>query len=230
MKDDPASLIRIGRLTARLIHDFKNQLGGLKLYVAYLKKRFADNAEAAQIVDKLVETVDAMAEQATLLAKLTMPIELRREQVDLARLVGATVTGLQAAAATRGVTIKIDAHTSPLLAFCDVQQLRIVLNAVVGRACAATPAGESVRIVLGGGAENGYLIEVTDGGERLSEPQCAALFELAADEKISRSALELALARRITEVHGGELTAWAFEDGTAVRLSLPSSGNGVIAD
>ena len=35
--NEEAILIETGRMAARLIHDFKNQLGGLKLYAAYLQ-------------------------------------------------------------------------------------------------------------------------------------------------------------------------------------------------
>jgi hypothetical protein len=49
---EEAILIETGRMAARLIHDFKNQLGGLKLYAAYLQKRFADNVEGMEVVEK----------------------------------------------------------------------------------------------------------------------------------------------------------------------------------
>ena len=35
--NEEAILIETGRMAARLIHDFKNQLGELKLYAAYLQ-------------------------------------------------------------------------------------------------------------------------------------------------------------------------------------------------
>jgi hypothetical protein len=62
--DDQKLLLETGRMTSRLIHDFKNQMGGLKLYAAYLKKRFADQPEGLEIADKIIQGLNTMAEQA----------------------------------------------------------------------------------------------------------------------------------------------------------------------
>ena len=71
---EEAILIETGRMAARLIHDFKNQLGGLKLYAAYLQKRFADNPEGMEIAEKIAQGLNEMAEQAAMLNKLCRPI------------------------------------------------------------------------------------------------------------------------------------------------------------
>ncbi|MGH7811759.1 MAG: hypothetical protein ACREP5_15890, partial [Candidatus Binatia bacterium] len=63
-------LIETGRMAARLIHDFKNRLGGLKLYAAYLKKRFADNPEGLEVAEKIVQGLNEMADQAATLSRL----------------------------------------------------------------------------------------------------------------------------------------------------------------
>ena len=82
-------LIETGRMAVRLIHDFKNQLGGLKLYAAYLQKRFADNAEGMEIVEKIAQGLSEMAEQAAILNKLCRPLELQMDPGDPAPVVEA---------------------------------------------------------------------------------------------------------------------------------------------
>jgi hypothetical protein len=53
---------------ARLLHDFKNQLGGLKLYVAFLKKSLVNNSldvqEGIEVCDKLMQQIDALTARA----------------------------------------------------------------------------------------------------------------------------------------------------------------------
>src|SRR5262245_29958724 len=141
------ALAQIGSLTARLIHDLRNQLGGLKLYAGYLKKRLeqveADEARAESIetAEKIIEGLDALAELATLVAKLSKPIELRLESGDLAVLVERLIVAQRQSAAARGVAFASNlADELPDLQF-DQQQLRAALNALLKRAIAFTQAG-----------------------------------------------------------------------------------------
>src|SRR5215467_5675375 len=89
---EEAILIQTGRMAARLMHDFKNQLGGLKLYAAYLQKRFADNAEGVEIAEKIAHGLNEMAEQAVILNKLCRPLELRMGPGDPAPIVKEVVS------------------------------------------------------------------------------------------------------------------------------------------
>lgn len=52
-------------LVSQLLHDFKNQLGGVKLYAAVLKKSLANNtldaSEGIAICDKIIQQIDELA-------------------------------------------------------------------------------------------------------------------------------------------------------------------------
>lgn len=54
-------------LVSRLLHDFRNQLGGLKLYAAWLKKSLANNTldvpEGIEVCDKILLQIDALTLQ-----------------------------------------------------------------------------------------------------------------------------------------------------------------------
>jgi len=47
----------------RIQHDIKNQLGGLKLYTNFLKKRLAGDAELIDVIDKMITIVGTITEQ-----------------------------------------------------------------------------------------------------------------------------------------------------------------------
>ncbi|MBS1810298.1 MAG: hypothetical protein JST84_19200 [Acidobacteria bacterium] len=55
-------------IVARLLHEFRNQLGGLKLYAAFLRKSLANNtldvAEGIEVCDKILQQIDALTVQA----------------------------------------------------------------------------------------------------------------------------------------------------------------------
>jgi nitrogen-specific signal transduction histidine kinase len=68
----------------------------------------------------------------------------------------------------------------------------------------------------------GLRIEVSDQGEILSEQQRETLFDFLTNERINNASLNMALARRIIEQHGGQILVMAAPvAGTIVQMNLP---------
>jgi signal transduction histidine kinase len=216
-------LFEAGRLTSRLIHDLKNQMGGLKLYAAYLKKRFADQPEGLEIVEKIVEGLNTMAEHASLVSRLTRPLELKREPGDPSEILDHVINDQRSRAGARSVKIETKIENGLPPASFDAQQLRTAIGSILTRAIESSAEGGLVRIELQ--SKPGEMqIEVSNQGEALSGEQRAALFDLLAADRIGKTSLDMALARRIIEYHGGEVMALAAStDGTVVRVILPIS-------
>lgn len=220
-ENEDALLVETGKLVTRLLHDFKNQIGGMKLYVSYLKKRFGSDpnlAEGVEIADKISQGLNEMAEQAVLVGRLTRPIELRRERGDPGTCLELAVNGLKPQAAAKGVTLSAEiALARPALSL-DLQQMQAALAAFVARAVESTPAGGTVRVRLDA-ADDAVRIEVADEGERPDDRRLAAFFDPVTNERISRTSLGLALARRVIALHKGEVTARAAT-GAVIEVKL----------
>lgn len=224
--NEQAMLAEVGRATARLIHDFKNQLGGLKLYTAYLKKRFAahpDLAEGLEIADKITQSVNEMTENANLVSKLTRAVELTRIETDFAALVEQTVSQIRQRAAERGLTIETNlAELSPdqKLARLDSQQMILALGALLSRAVEVSRENGCVRLRLQSGADE-LQLSIFDEGEQLNDEQRQSLFSFATNERMNKNSLNLVMARRIIEAHGWRIVALAAEPtGTEIRLTI----------
>lgn len=218
---EEAMLIEAGRLTARLIHDFKNQLSGLKLYAAYLKKRFAHEPEGVEIVEKIILGLNEMAENAALANKLMRPAELRLEQGEARTLLRQIVDELQSQAETQSVTLTLDcAQGLPLLSV-DQQQWRVAVTAIVRRAIKASAPNSTITLVAQA-TTGGILVEIQDQAGLLTEEQQQMLLAPLTNERINKPQLELALARHIIEGHGGVVTVLALEPaGTNVQITMP---------
>lgn len=220
--NEQAMLVEVGRATARLIHDFKNQLGGMKLYAAYLKKRFGANpdlAEGLEIADKIAQSVNDMSEIASLVGKLTRPVELKRTDCDFALLVEQAVNQLRPRLVERGQTLETDlTESSP--ARLDFQQMVLAIGALLSRAIEASP--ENGRLLLRLRSDEGELqFSVFDQGQSLTAEQRELLFSLMTNERLSKNSLNLVLARRIVEAHGGQIVALVNEPiGTEIRLTI----------
>ena len=81
----------LGRGTLRIVHDFKNQLNGLKLYATYLRKRLEQHDrtdEERETIIKLIAGIDRAAKDIDKLVRYARPIELRRQsRADLKKIV-----------------------------------------------------------------------------------------------------------------------------------------------
>ena len=220
---EQSAMANIGRAANRLIHDFKNQMGGLKLYTAYLKKRFAahpDWAEGLEITDKIIHSLHEMAENASLITKLTRPLTLKLVEEDFVALVKQALDELQPQAAARGVTINAEFAVTQFRFSLDWQQMRVALQTLLVRAVDLSANGGKVNVVLQVGNSE-LLLSISNEGKSLSEQQRQSFFDFLTNERMNPTSLKLALARRIIELHGGRVAALAVEPaGTKILLTF----------
>jgi len=228
---EEAILIETGRMAARLIHDFKNQLGGLKLYAAYLQKRFADNAEGLEVAEKIAQGLNEMAEQAAILNKLCRPLELQMAPGDLAAVVEQAVSRLGSRTSAKRVKISCDLEPDAPRASFDPRQIGEALEAIILRAVDASPEDGEIGISLRRQDET-PRIEIKDNGEALDDKRRLSLFDPLAGDRLNRTALSMAMARRIIEGHGGEVSARTGASAeTIIEVALPIADCGLrIAD
>jgi signal transduction histidine kinase len=217
---EEAILIETGRMAARLIHDFKNQLGGLKLYAAYLQKRFADNAEGVEIAGKIEQGLNELAGQAAILTQLTRPLELRLETGDPAMVIEQIVNRLQSRASEKRAKIALDLDPdAPRFSF-DSRQIGAAFESIISRAVDATPENGEVEISMRR-RDEALQVEIKDNGATLDDNQRLNLFDPLAGDRLNKVALGLAMARRIIEKHGGRISARANTSaGTIVEVRL----------
>jgi signal transduction histidine kinase len=217
---EEAILIETGRMAARLIHDFKNQLGGLKLYAAYLQKRFVDNAEGLEVTEKIAQGLNEMAEQAAILNRLCRPLELQMAPGDLAPVVEQAVNRLGPKASAKRVKISCDPEPEAPQFNFDSRQIGEALEAIISRAVDASPEDGEIGISLRR-RDEALRIEIKDNGAPLDDERRLSLFDPLAGDRLNRTALGLAMARRIIERHGGQVSARAGAPaGTIVEVTL----------
>ncbi len=218
----------VGWLTGRLLHDFKNQISGLKLYASYLKKHCAapgGNADGpgdtVEIVDKIIGGLNVMAEQAVLISRLTQPLVLKPAPASLVSLLNQLTDESAGLARAQGVELIADLPPEPVSLNCDAQLLFTALRALTVRAIAACHREGQVVVTLRR-REHEIRIDIADGSrELLSAAQCAALFELPVNERLNTMVLSLALADIIIRQHGGRTAVTSARPaGTVVTISL----------
>jgi signal transduction histidine kinase len=166
-------------------------------------------------------------------------VELRLEQVDLAKLLRDTVSSLRPQAdAASGVELVVDAPEQLTLT-CDRSRVRQMLLNVLGNALKFTERGE-VRTILAPAPGGGAHITVRDTGPGIPPADLTRIFEsfFQSDAALARTphaaegaGLGLAITQMLVELHGGTVTIESTLDvGTTVSMELPATPPAAPAD
>ena len=212
-------------------HELRTPLANLKaeLDLALRRSRTADELERA--LRSAAEETDRLARLADDLLVLARSdrgrLPIRREPVDVARMVGGTVDTFAARASERGVGIDVRV---PEELSADVDELRVrqALGNLLDNGLRYVPSGGRMRVAAE--RHDGSLrLEVRDTGPGFPPEFLPLAFEAFARPDVSRSrpgggtGLGLAIVAAVAEAHGGTAVADNLPGGGAVVvLSIPS--------
>ena len=153
---------------------------------------------------------------------------IRREPIDLPRVVASASDRVRANAKSRGQTIEIEMPERPPTLSADAGALRQMLHHLLSNAVAYGPEAGRVRIVVSGDRDSGTRIRVEDDGPGMSETELAHALEPfgGLDEprapRGQGAGLGLPLVKALIELHGGRLEARsALGAGTSMTLVFP---------
>ena len=220
-------------------HDLKNPLGVILGRAEILSdlleaKRLQVEPARAQ-VEHIRESAKRLTGMVDLLIADAMndalDITVRREPIDLSHLVGEVVEANRPLAERKGQRITLE-RPDTLPAVGDQDRLRDAVDNLLSNAIKYSPTGG--RIEIGVGERQGRVrVAVRDHGPGLSPEDLSRLFgrfqRLSAKPTGGESStgLGLSIAKRIVELHGGEIEAASDGPGTGTTFSilLPQEGD-----
>lgn len=220
---------------AMLAHELRNPLVPIRTGVELLK--------SARERPELVDTVRPMMErQVGHMVRLiddlldvsrisSGRIELRRQPVTLSSLVGTAIEANSVAISAGGLELTVSLAEPHWVLNVDPIRFSQVISNLLQNAVKFTPAGGRIGICAKlEPAEDArtleLLLRVTDTGIGISESMLPRVFELFcqgnADDQGKHAGLGvgLAIARRLTELHGGTLTAQSEGIGRGSEFTL----------
>jgi two-component system OmpR family sensor kinase len=228
------ALQRERRFVDEASHELRTPLANLRIEVdlALRRARSSEELEAAlrSAADE-TERLARLAEDLLVLARADRGrVPLRREEVDVAELVGGEVDAFAARARQAGVAIEARVPTG-LRSSVDPLRMRQAVGNLLDNAVRSTPPQGTVTIEVG--QADGFLsLEVRDTGEGFPAAFLRNAFEPFARPDAPRSrpdrdagsGLGLAIVRAVAEAHGGTVEAANRpEGGAAVRLRIPDA-------
>jgi signal transduction histidine kinase len=221
-------LAAMGELAAGVAHEVRNPLNAIAMSVKRLRTEFregpAGDAERAEL-DELLDVLDGQSRRidATVEQFLTYarPRPLAPRPVDLDGLVAEVAEPMRALAASRGLTLEVDASVSGEVTL-DPDQIRQALDNLLRNAVEATPAGG--RVALAARREgDGVVLEVSDTGAGIAPEHLPRIFDLYFTTKAEGTGVGLAVTHQIVTAHGGSVDVESSRgQGTRFTLRLPA--------
>lgn len=209
-------------LGAKVAHEIKNPLASVRALVELVAQGSSDErarkrlevvlGEVARIEGILRDYLD-----------FSRPLEaLRREEVDVSRLLSDTAAVLEARARERGVALEVAAP--PVLARVDPRRLREALFNLMANALEACEAGGRVE-AHAARQEGAVILQVRDTGRGMSPETLARVGTPFFTTREQGTGLGVTLARAVAAQHGGTLTFESQEGrGTVATLRLSDAG------
>jgi PAS domain S-box-containing protein len=208
-----------------LRHDLLGPVTVVKAYVETLLEN--DAAPLKEFLGIILENSNKLVgiiEGAADLAKLEARGELEKSPTHIYELVNEATQSLQEAASEKGLSLSLSGDDEVLVNANPV--LREVFWNLISNAIKYCPSNSPVNVEVEF-REGDVVVSVRDSGEGVPDEAKQAIFERfkrASRGSVKGSGLGLAIAKRIVELHGGQIWVEDNPEGGAVfSVSLPSS-------
>jgi predicted ATPase/signal transduction histidine kinase len=223
-------------LIANVSHDLRTPLVAVRGYLELLAARHAraDAAERREWIAtalRQTEHLGTLVDELFELARLDFKgIELQREPFALAELAMDAMHKFRLLADSRRITLDLDAAPGLARADADLSLVERVLDNLIGNALKHTPDGGRVGVQVRGNGPR-LVVRVQDSGAGIAPQDLPHVFDRfyrgSGTRRGEGAGLGLAIARRIVELHGGELVVeHSAPGGTCMRFALPAEGAG----
>ena len=217
---------------ATLGHELRNPLGAIVAATSVLQQRTSPDSSAQRALDIIVRQSQHMRRLADDLLDIARiengQLQLERGLVDLRTIVAETLEARRTQIERRQHSLTIDIGVAPVLVDGDALRLAQVVSNLVDNAAKYTPEQGSITVALSSDGDEA-VVTVRDTGFGIPSGQAKRIFEPFAQLPDSRHAsaggvgLGLALVKRLTELHGGQV-AVASEgagQGSCFTIRLP---------
>lgn len=216
---------------AMLGHELRNPLGALSSATQVLNvSGSGDKAEkdAIAIVSRQVERMTRLVDDLLDVGRvISGKVRLQQTPLDLRRVVTQVMQNLQRASLLKGRDVKLEAESVWIEG--DETRIEQIVSNILENSAKYTPRDGTIAIRLYRKDEKAVL-EVTDTGIGMSPDLLPRVFDLFSQGQrtIDRSAsglgIGLTLVKRLTELHGGTVTAASegMDKGSRFTLTLPT--------
>ncbi|HKG21195.1 MAG TPA: ATP-binding protein [Blastocatellia bacterium] len=218
------ALSAVGQMTAQIAHEIKNPLGSIRFATELLKRSGSNgpSKDDEKILDVIERSVDHLAAIVTELSEFARPKELNISEIDLNQLLDDLIPMVADRLSKHNVSIEKTFASEGLPGKFDAIELRkLFLNLIINAIEACEPGG-TVKVKTSKNGDNSLLVEIADDGSGMDPETLRRLFEPFYTTKSTGTGLGMAIARKIAELHRGDLKIRSkLSVGTVASVRLP---------
>ena len=220
--DVTAKIAALGKITSGVAHEVKNPLNAMVLQLELLKSKLENEGER---VKPQIETLSAEIRRLDRVVKtfldFTRPVELRRSQADLERIIREVFTLAEPQAKQSNVKLTLVQNGAIPALNLDQDLIKQALLNMVLNGCQAMPTGGELRVTPRA-FDRHVELEIADQGAGIPAEVRPRLFSLFFTTKPNGTGVGLAMAYRIVQLHNGSIDYTSeMNKGTSFRVSLP---------
>ena len=216
------ALTAVGQMTAQIAHEIKNPLGSIRFATEVLKRQGMDSDDSMETIGAIERSVDHLALIVAELSEFARPKELNRTTLDLNTLLDDLLPMVVDKLAAKGIEIRKSFAAGLPTGSYDATELRkLFLNLIINAIDASSPGGYlELRTRLNGNHD--VVVDVIDHGAGMEAETLRRLFEPFYTTKEKGTGLGMAIAKKITELHRGDLKVTSKKgEGTTATVRLP---------
>jgi signal transduction histidine kinase len=212
-----------------LAHELRNPLAPIRSAVDVLRMcrgQDEDVVWAQNVIDRQVVHLVKLVDELLDVSRITRgKIKLERQTIDLAEVVRAAVETSQPLIVADRHQLHVSLPPGSIWVDADAARLSQVLSNLLNNAAKYTPQGGEIWLTAGCEGEDA-VIRVRDNGVGIPPEMLARVFDLfqQVDRSLDRSqgglGIGLTLARRLVEMHGGQIEATSAGPGTGSEFSV----------
>jgi signal transduction histidine kinase/ActR/RegA family two-component response regulator len=222
---------RKDRFLATLAHELRNPLAPIRFALETLKIDTppATAACARDVIERQVGQLVRLVDDLLDVSRITADkIQLRREPLELARVMATAVESITPLAAAADHTLHVQLPSTPVYINVDGTRLVQVLTNVLNNAVKFTPRGGHIWFTADQQSSEAVL-RIRDTGVGIGPAVLPQVFDMfhQAEPVLDRSTgglgIGLTLARRLVEMHEGQIDVRSAGtgQGTEVEIRLP---------
>ena len=218
-------LVNLGKLAANLAHEIRNPLGSMSASIQLLKQELMLNGSNKELMDIVLKEIERLNHLITNFLMYARPLKVKRESVDLKRVVDETIIVFKNTPRGRADIAIETEFTGDTTIRGDFMQLKQVFWNILLNAGDAIINGGSIKIKTNcSGSTNGGTLSVliSDTGVGIDEAIAPFVFDPFFSTKEGGTGLGLPTVRLIVEAHGGSVDVRSEKGkGTEVVIMLP---------
>jgi len=228
--------VRKDEFLAILGHELRNPLAPLRNSVEILKLTRAEDEEmqrAVGMMDRQLHHLARLVDDLIDASRITRDkLELRKLPLDLVAILQQTIESCQPLIRQAGHALHVSLPREHLYVMGDAVRLAQMFSNILNNACKFTDDGGQLTLSLEQRSDDA-LITIADSGLGIPREKLGKIFEIFSQVNSTRErsqsglGIGLTLAKRLAEMHGGEITAHSEGLGTGstfvVRLPLASA-------